>query len=108
MMRTSSPGRLGPAEPYVTNALAYARGVMFEPTMTINGIASGQTGEGARGEARTARRGPIRGGYGRFYAQLVTKALMSGEGPDVISARKPARRPSGPLSSTRCARARAP
>jgi acetylornithine deacetylase/succinyl-diaminopimelate desuccinylase-like protein len=39
---------LGLAEPYVTNALDYARGVMFEPTMTINGIASGHTGEGAK------------------------------------------------------------
>jgi acetylornithine deacetylase/succinyl-diaminopimelate desuccinylase-like protein len=39
---------LGLAEPHVTNALDYARGVMFEPTMTINGIASGHTGEGAK------------------------------------------------------------
>jgi acetylornithine deacetylase/succinyl-diaminopimelate desuccinylase-like protein len=39
---------LGLTEPYVTNALDYARGVMFEPTMTINGIASGHTGEGAK------------------------------------------------------------
>ncbi len=39
---------LGLAEPYVTDPLDYARGVMFEPTMTINGIASGHTGEGAK------------------------------------------------------------
>jgi acetylornithine deacetylase/succinyl-diaminopimelate desuccinylase-like protein len=39
---------LGLAEPYVTDPLEYARGVMFEPTMTINGIASGHTGEGAK------------------------------------------------------------
>ena len=39
---------LGLAEPYETDTLAYARGVMFEPTMTINGIASGHTGEGAK------------------------------------------------------------
>ncbi|MGH2698126.1 MAG: M20/M25/M40 family metallo-hydrolase [Actinomycetota bacterium] len=39
---------LGLAEPYVTEALEYARGVMFEPTMTINGIASGHTGLGAK------------------------------------------------------------
>ncbi len=39
---------LGLAEPYVTEPLEYARGVMFEPTMTINGFASGHTGEGAK------------------------------------------------------------
>jgi acetylornithine deacetylase/succinyl-diaminopimelate desuccinylase-like protein len=39
---------LGLPEPYVTDTLEYARGVMFEPTMTINGMVSGHTGEGGK------------------------------------------------------------
>jgi acetylornithine deacetylase/succinyl-diaminopimelate desuccinylase-like protein len=46
---------LGLDEPYVTDTLEYARGVMFEPTMTINGIVSGHTGEGPSRSSPRAR-----------------------------------------------------
>ncbi|MGH2750094.1 MAG: M20/M25/M40 family metallo-hydrolase [Actinomycetota bacterium] len=50
---------LGLGEPYVTDALEYARGVMFEPTMTINGFASGHTGGGGKSIIASSARARI-------------------------------------------------